>query len=171
MTTIDPTAEAAREGAREATGQFGAQEHTAPETALSEAPPLTDQITEYLREYAAAEAAYAEEGEGPDSDDAYEAWEDFQTGSSGQTYALLEASKHEIKRLQEELAALQSKYVIPEVLVEAIDKDHEHFEEPTLYVPEGGHYGNGWVDVIATSDGVHRKYTLTPEGDVERYFD
>ena len=35
MTDINPIATAAREGARQTTGQFGAQEHTAPEAALS----------------------------------------------------------------------------------------------------------------------------------------
>jgi hypothetical protein len=36
MTIISPTAEAAREGARTSAGQFGAQEHTAPELSLDD---------------------------------------------------------------------------------------------------------------------------------------
>ena len=39
MTTITPEAEAAREAARDAGGQFGAQEHTAPEANLAAAQP------------------------------------------------------------------------------------------------------------------------------------
>lgn len=44
MTIISPIAEAARESARQATGQFGAQQHTAPELALDDYafPPLRD---------------------------------------------------------------------------------------------------------------------------------
>ena len=170
MTTIDPTAEAARENAREAGGQFGIQQHSAPEAALTEAAPLTDQIGDYLRAYAAEEAAYAEDGEGPDADDASERWEDYRTDNAETAYNLLDASKKEIARLQAELEAQRAKFEIPEVLVAVIDKDHENYEEPLLYVPTDGHQGD-WVDVIAASDGVHRKYTLTPEGEIERNFD
>lgn len=171
MTDITPEAIiSARESAREASGRFGAQQHSAPEATLPVNRPLTESISEYLREYSDAEESYAENGEGPDADDAYEAWEDFQTDNSGRAVALLEESKKEIDRLRAELEAERTKHFIPEVLAEAIEADHEHYEEPLLYVPEEGHQ-TGWVDVIAVSDGVHRKYTLTPAGEIERNFD
>lgn len=170
MTSINPNAETARENAREAGGQFGVQQHTAPDMALIEPAPLASEIGDYLREYAAEEAAYAEDGEGPDHDEAYERWEDFRTDNAEKAYALLESSKKEIERLQEALAAAEAKHAIPQELVEAIEKDHEHYEQPVLYVPEDGHQ-DGYVDVIAASDGVHRKYTVTPDGGIERNFD
>lgn len=170
MTDIHTHAIAARESARDTNGQFGAQQHTAPETALAE-PPLTESILEYLREYDDALAAYERDGEGLDADDAYQVWEDFQTDSSGRTYALLEESKRQIELLRAELEAERGKHLIPQQLADAIDADHEHYEEPLLYVPEEGHHADGWVDVIAVSDGAHRKYTLTPAGEIERNFD
>lgn len=163
--TINPTSEAARETAREAGGQFGVQQHTAPETALIEQAPLTDQISDYLRRYDDASGAYEEEG-----DEGYETWEDFQTDNSRDAYDLLEESKNTIERLQTALAAAESKYTIPEVLRSAIDNDYETIpDEPLLFVTEDGHV-DGYVDIIAMADDVPvRKYTLDPDGKVEWY--
>lgn len=171
MSNINASAEAARENARQAGGQFGNQEHTAPESQLTEQKPLTDQIADYLSDYDDARSAYERDGGGygPDADEAYEVWEDFQTDHSGDTYAMLEASKAEIERLQAELAAERTKHAIPQALADAIEQDRGPYEERLLYVPEDGHVG-GYVDVIAVSDGVPRKYTYTPEGEIERNF-
>lgn len=165
MTTIDPTAEAARESAREAGGQFGIQQHTAPEAALVEQAPLTDQIGDYLREYDAAADAYEEEG-----DDGYESWEDFQTDNSRDARDLLDSAKSEIARLQAALAAAEAKHAIPDALRSAIDKDYETIpDEPLLFVPEDGQM-DGYADVVAFTEGVPtRKYTLDPDGKVEWY--
>lgn len=168
MTDIHTHAITAREAAREASGQFGVQHHTAPEAQLT--PDLAESISAYTREYEAERDTYAEAGEGSDADDAYERWEDFQTDNSGRAHALLEEAKSEIEKLRAELEAERTKHVIPEALADVIDKDHEQYEEPLLYVPADGHQ-DGWVDVIAVSDGVQRKYTLTPEGQIERNFD
>lgn len=46
MTSIDPTAEAARELARSASGQFGTQENSAPEATLAAGQPLNDVLSE-----------------------------------------------------------------------------------------------------------------------------
>lgn len=82
MTDINPTATAAREGARQTTGQFGAQEHTAPEAALNPRAELdtvnalyqdnTDRIREevalYLQ-YGMPEGAHTVELEDSDEGD------------------------------------------------------------------------------------------------------
>ena len=48
MTTINPASEAARESAREASGQFGAQEHSAPEESLVPPEESLDVVLENL---------------------------------------------------------------------------------------------------------------------------
>lgn len=168
MTNLTPEQEAARR----TNGEFGTHNHTpaAPGT-LHVEPPVTDAIAEYLTQYDEAQSSYEEDGQGsgPDADEAYENWEDFRTDNAGRTYALLEAAKTEIERLQSELSAAHLKHLIPEELRSVIDEDFaESSDEPLLYVPESGHGGEGYFDVIAVVDGeTTRKYTQTPEGEID----
>ena len=166
---FDP-AEHPRAGA----GRFAEKVQSAPETSLDEKKPLTDEIADYLRRYADAQEAYSEVAESGDlvaSDEAYEYWEDFQTDNSGDAYAMLEAAKAEIERLQAALAKAEARHTVPEVLRARIESDYETGDdEPTLYVPEDGHSGDGFIDVVAFVDGqAASKYTLDPEGEITGY--
>lgn len=175
MTNIDPAHEATREAHRQPGGEFGKQEHTAPEATLHEAPPLTDQIAKYLDEYDEEQKAYEEDGDssGPEADGAYERWEDFRTDNAGNTYELLKTSKARIEELERQLAQEQMKNAIPEELAKVIEDDFEiaSTEQPGLYVPQhGADNGDGFIDVIAVVDGeTTRKYTMTPEGEISWY--
>lgn len=164
--TYDPA-----EHLRDRIGQFTDKPQSAPEATLEEQKPLTEEIAEYLKAYDDQSAAYEEDGEGygRDADDAYAAWEDFQTDNSVRTYAMLEAAKAEIERLQAELSKAQSKYAIPAELRSVIGEDFERSsDEPLLYVPEDGQSSEGYFDVIAVVDGeTTRKYTQTPDGDID----
>lgn len=163
----------AAEHPRDTAGQFTEKTQSAPEATLAE-KPLTEDIATYLREYDEQSEAYAEDGGGygPDADAAYEAWEDFQTGTSGRTYAMLEAAKSEIERLQAALAASEqetearvlARFNVPLKLVEKIEEDFTT-DEPLVYVPADGHQ-DGYVDAIATDGESTIKYTLSPEGDI-----
>jgi hypothetical protein len=150
---------------RETSGQFAEKPQSAPETALAAAKPLTEDIATYLAEYDAASESYSEsDGDGED----YEYWEDFQTDNSGRTYTLLQTAKAEIERLQAELTAAQQKHAVPEALREHIDRIFSTGDEPTLYVPEDGHYGEGYYDVIARVDGEATiKFTMNPDGSID----
>lgn len=153
---------------RIADGTFTEKPHSAPEATV-EQEPLTDRIAEYLEAYDAAAAEYEENGEGygRDADDAYEAWEDFQTDNSGLAYTLLEDAKGEIERLRAELA----KRTVPDALRARIDLEFLNSDdEPLVYVPEDGNTDPGYADAIAVVDGqAPVKFTLNPEGDILVY--
>lgn len=152
---------------RAATGEFTTKDHSAPEAALAGGqPPLTERISAYLDNYAAAADTYEEEG-----DDGYEDWEDFQTDNSGYAVDLLTDAQAEITRLRAELEARQdpNSHAIPTALLEHIHREHPGIEEPLLYVPSEGHSG-GYIDVIAYVDGeTPHKYTMDPDGDITSF--
>jgi len=175
MTNIDPRHEAAREAHRQPGGEFGKQEHSAPEEELRIAPPLTDKIATYVREYEEEQEAYEEDGSGfgPEADGAYERWEDFRTDNASKTHEMLKAAKDRIEELERQLAQEQAKNAIPQELATAIEDDFAKIstEQPGLFVPQhGADNGDGYIDVVAIVDGeTARKYTMTPEGDIDSY--
>ncbi|SDH35678.1 hypothetical protein [Microbacterium sp. 77mftsu3.1] len=174
MTNIDPRHEAAREAHRQPGGEFGKQEHSAPETSLQSGSPLLSEIAEYVNQYEGAQEALVPIGySGPHEDWAIKRWADFKLDNAEKAYEMLNAAKDRIDELERQLAQEQAKNAIPQELATAIEDDFAKIstEQPGLFVPQhGADNGDGYIDVVAIVDGeTARKYTMTPEGDIDSY--